>query len=404
MQGAVCGGVLRRFLSLLIPLVLLALVSAPAMGLSLGQPAAGTAPTPWPTWTPMPTPVGPTPTPTALPSTAGQAKLSQFPFETCVISWCEEYYNAFDQGGPVGGIVSARRSNEISYYWGLNSPMSGINADNWAARYRRRVRLITPGVYRFYIYHDDGVKVLVNNVAVWPNDELWSPAGTPTTFDYFRRDVRGNEDLDIEVQFYDRVGIAYLRFWWEFEPSCELDPAGEDCQRFPLFFNGWRGEYFNSPNYPADNWEQAAWGQFEANNLTVIRDDRLSGPDEPGQPGEGIYFDWALAPPAFGINADGFMGRWTRRVQLSGGNYRFYLRTDDGGRLWIGSGSSLAWPYNNMTLLINDWRCRSTAGCQYAPPHTVIRDIYLSPGDYIIRVDLHDILGGAMVRFWWEAR
>ena len=396
---------MRRFLSLVISLVLLALVSVPALSRPLTQPAADpTAPTPWPTWTPMPTPEVPLPTPTALPSTAGEAKLAQFPFETCVISWCEEYYNGFDQGGPIGGIVAARRSNEISYYWRLDSPMAGINADGWAARYRRRVRLITPGVYRFYIYHDDGVKVLVNNVAVWPNDELWSPSGTPTTFDYFRRDVRGNEDLDIEIQFYDRVGIAYLRFWWEFEPSCELDPAGEDCQRFPLFFSGWRGEYFNSPNYPTDRWDEAAWGQFEANNLTVIRDDRTSGPDEPGQPGEGIYFDWALAPPASGINAEGFMARWTRRVQFAGGNYRFYLRTDDGGRLWIGSGSSLAWPYNNMTLLINDWRCRSTAGCQYAPPHTVIRDVYLKPGDYVIRVDLHDILGSATVRFWWEAR
>ncbi len=418
------------------PLFLLALALLAGLGLRLLQlgglsraeslsaawAALNPPPTPWPTWTPIPTAVVEEATPVPLPPPSGALKAAQFPFETCVVSWCEEYYSGFDQGGPVGGIVAARRSNEINYYWGLDQPTanwasssSQVGPDNWAARFRRRIRPITPGIYRFFIYHDDGVKVLVNNVAVWPNDELWSPAGPPTTFDQFRRDVRGNEDLDIEIQFYDRDGLAYLRFWWEFEPSCELDPTGADCRRFPLFFSGWRGEYYNSPNYPSSRYLEAEWGPYETNNLTVVRDDRASGPDYPGQPGEGLYFDWAQAPPVSGIASDGWMARWTRKVEFAGGFYRFYLRTDDGGRLWLGNGGSTVWPYNNLSLVINDWRCPTGGTCpQLDPPalsnpaalgpHTVVKDLYLSPGVYLVRVDFQDIYGSATVRFWWEAR
>lgn len=343
---------------------------------------------PWPTWTPIPTPISPTATP--IPDLSG-SKLDQFPFETCVTSWCEEYYNGYWQGGPLGNMVNARRSSEIDYYWGLDNPMSGVNREDWAARYRRRVRLHTPGIYTFYVYHDDGVKVLMNNVSVF-GDSLWGELGPSVPkFNYFRREVLGNQDLDIEIMFFDHAGVAILKFWWEFEPSCQLQPGGQDCQRFPNYFSGWRGEYFNSPNYPTA-WPSgvtAEWPVNLYNNLTVIRDDRSSGPDVPGQEGDGLYFDWGLGSPAGGIPDDYFTARWTRKLQFAGGFYRFYYRVDDGGRLKI-----------DDRYVIDQWRSANQA----TGPNTYTYDTYLAPGDHTIVAEYQELVGGATIRLWWEAR
>ena len=76
---------------------------------------------------------------------------TDLPFETCVNLWCEEYYNSFWQGGPIGPAVYQRYgSDSIDYYWGLDKPISQVDrADNWAGRFRRRQlvlhRLEQPG-------------------------------------------------------------------------------------------------------------------------------------------------------------------------------------------------------------------------------------------------------------------
>lgn len=384
-----------------IPVILagLALVAVGALALGGGAaqavgPAVPLA-TPWPTWTPIPTPASPAVVKAVAldaPLVAtGDAKTGQFPFETCVESWCEEYYNDYFQGGPAGPMINARRSREIDYYWGLDNPMSGVNAESWSARFRRRVRIITPGIYRFYIYHDDGVKVLVNNVSIF-GDSLWGDIGPNVpSFNFFRQEVPGNQDLDIEIQYFDHIGSAYLKFYWQFEPSCQIDAQSPDCQRFPNYFAGWRGEYYNSANY-ARIWPAnvpPVWPDSVSNNLVVVRDDRPSGPDFPGEEGEGLYYDWGLGSPAGGISTDYFSARWTRSVQLPGGYYRFYLRTDDGARLII-----------DGVTYIDKWRPEGSP--QAATTFT--SDIYLSPGNHTIQVEYQELVGSATLRLWWDLR
>ena len=356
------------------------------------DPQSGVPP---PTWTPIPTP-----------DTTGRPKLdapappldkaSQFPFDQCVNWWCEEYYNDFWQGGPAGDRVNSRNDrNEIDYYWGLDRPMSNVDTDYWAARFRRRIRIQTPGVYRFFIFHDDGIKVLINNRSIWPRDELWGAIGPNVpSFHFFRWDVYANQDLDIEIQYFDAEGVAFLKFWWAFEPSCQIDPAGGDCARFPLTFPNWRAEYFNNPNCPTA-WpsglrpQDRPWDVDLYYNQLVVRDEDGSGPDYVGQPGEGLFFDWGLGPPIGNLSDEAFSTRFTRQIQFSGGNYRFYLRVDDGGRLWI-----------DGQRVIDQWRACNA----YTAPNTYIYDTYLAPGTHEVRVEQQELIGAATVRFWWESR
>lgn len=385
----------RRLPILLCSLALLALLAfALAGGADNAVAQGGPAVTPWPTWTPIPTPNVPAAKADPLKAPlipTGDTKTGQFPFETCVESWCEEYYNGYWQGGPLGDMVNARRSLQLDYYWGLDRPMDNVNREGWSARFRRRVRLATPGIYRFYIYHDDGVKVLINNVSIF-GDSLWGDIGPNVpSYNLFRYEVPGNQDLDIEVQFFDHIGVAYLKFYWEFEPSCQIDPTSADCQRYPNYYAGWRGEYYNSPNY-ARIWPTGVapiWPNAVDNNLVIVRDDRPSGPDFPGEDGDGLYFDWGLGSPSGGVLSDAFSAEWTRSVQFAGGFYRFNLRVDDGGRLII-----------DGNTVIDQWRPEGSP--KSATTYTV--DLYLSPGSHVIQVEYQELVASATIRLWWEAR
>ncbi|HEX5221018.1 MAG TPA: PA14 domain-containing protein [Verrucomicrobiae bacterium] len=58
-----------------------------------------------------------------------------------------------------------------------------------------------------------------------------------------------------------------------------------------------------------------------------------------------VDFDWLTGSPAPGISADFFTVRWSGQVRaLDTDTYTFYVRSDDGQRLWV-----------NGQLLVNDW-------------------------------------------------
>lgn len=390
---------------LLCALALLVILSgATAQGARDRQDPA--PPTIWATLTPIPTPVMPTATPAILPAELTGKGMTgpqdYLPFETCINLWCEEYYNGYNQGGPIGPAVYQRYgSDSIDYYWGLDKPISQVDrADNWAGRFRRRVRIATPGAYNLCIYHDDGIKVNVNNQPIF-YDDLWGSIGPGVPyFSYATISNDGNQNLDIEILYFNSGGIAFLKFWWEYQwantTPCQGPPPGNlTSGRFVATANSWHGEYYNSPNYYAPNpngWPSVpgfvpVWPSGLYNNLVLVRDDPTNGPDYIGQPGEGLYFDWGLGSPGPGINADGFSVRWSRAVQFAGGFYRFYLRVDDGGVLYV-----------DGNAIINQWR---TAAKPQAPT-TYTVDIYLPPGSHSLSVEYQEIIGSATVRFWWE--
>src|SRR5689334_18900044 len=49
-----------------------------------------------------------------------------------------------------------------------------------------------------------------------------------------------------------------------------------------------------------------------------------------------VAFNWGTAAPAAGMGVDGFAVRWTGQVQPQfTEEYRFYVNSDDGARLWV---------------------------------------------------------------------
>lgn len=120
----------------------------------------------------------------------------------------------------------------------------------------------------------------------------------------------------------------------------------------------WRARYFNNRNLSGS----PVWERNEAE----------------------IDHDWGGGSPnAPIVNDDDFSVRWTRTVNLTGGNYRFFATMDDGMRVWI-----------DDQLVIDNWT--------HSQQHTVTADRFLNGGDHHIRVEYFEAGGMAVAKFRWQ--
>ncbi len=92
----------------------------------------------------------------------------------------------------------------------------------------------------------------------------------------------------------------------------------------------------------------------------------LSGTATKIQIDQNVNFSWGLnAPNVSGIPADNFSVRWTGAIKAPAtGNYLFYLRSDDGSRLWI-----------DNNLIIDQWNDQA-ATTKQATIHLVKDQVY----------------------------
>lgn len=98
-----------------------------------------------------------------------------------------------------------------------------------------------------------------------------------------------------------------------------------------------------------------------------------------------VYFDWGTGSPHPYLAVDNFSVCWTGFVTpVEGGDYTFYITSDDGVRLWI-----------DNTMVVNQWKGQSPT--EYSATAT------LSAGQpYPIRIDYFENSGGAVVKLEWE--
>ncbi|MGQ9612152.1 PA14 domain-containing protein [Chloroflexus sp.] len=153
----------------------------------------------------------------------------------------------------------------------------------------------------------------------------------------------------------DGVGVVYtweqLKLGWAFEVNAvgstvlEVGPSQ------------WRGEYFNNTSL--------------SGRPVLVRGD------------DTIDFDWRYGAPASGVQADNFSVRWTKKVRIGSGVYRFTTGSDDGLRIYV-----------DERLVLDQWRPR--------PFTTSATDVYLAAGEHLIRVEYYEELGEAAVRVKWE--
>jgi len=120
-------------------------------------------------------------------------------------SWYATYYNNRDlQGTP----ARTRSETAVDYNWGNGSPLSGVNADNWSARWTRQV-YFPAGTYRFTAISDDGVRVFVGDRHIindWSEHAAREASATVTL---------SEGTYPVAVDYFEAGGEARLHVSWQ---------------------------------------------------------------------------------------------------------------------------------------------------------------------------------------------
>lgn len=296
-------------------------------------------PTETPTQTPLPTL---TDTPTAIPPTPilpPTATLLPTPTSTLLpvtgSAWSAEYFANSSLSGPPAVVRQEGTATELNWSWGSGSPAAELPADGFSARWIG-VIFLRPVHHRFLAYADDGVRVYLDGQLIIDEWHEWQ-------HEVYSVDMpisMGGRHL-IVVEYLEQSGDA--RVWVDWE---QLD-----------YFTGWKGEYFNS-SVPGTEW-------------VMTRNDAQ------------VNFDWAVDSPHYSVDADEFSVRWTRGMSLLPGSYRFWVRADDGVRMWLdGNPIFDAW-YDGVREF-----------------STVVEGI--SADYHTITIEYYDRGDRAFVHIWWE--
>ncbi|MFN2289940.1 MAG: PA14 domain-containing protein [Anaerolineae bacterium] len=245
--------------------------------------------------------------------------------------WRGQYFANRDLAGQP---VLVRHDGAINFNWGGGAPAAGLPADNFSVKWTRKMDF-AGGTYRFCAQSDDGVSVEMDDSLPYIIREWHDGVGTYCADIH----VSGGQHK-VTVEYYEHVGNAAIKFWWE--------KAGSYPQ--------WKGEYF-------------------ANR-------KLSGSPAAIRNDADIDFNWGNAAPSAGVPADGFSVRWTRRLQFAAGAYHFVVDVDDGARLWV-----------DGTSVIDQWHdgIGSYTG-----------DIYLTEGQHNVRLEMYENTGTAKARLRWS--
>lgn len=93
-----------------------------------------------------------------------------------------------------------------------------------------------------------------------------------------------------------------------------------------------------------------------------------------------LNFDWGSASPASGIDSDYFIARFQSVPDLTAGDYRYTVVSDDGVRLWI-----------DNRLVLDNWTDH--------PATTDSGDLSLAAGTHQIRLEFYEKTGNAVFKF-----
>lgn len=260
----------------------------------------------------------------------GQATLS-FSYEQVVTfdDWKGEYFSNRDLSGSP---TVTRNDKVIHFDWGDGAPAPSLPADRFSARWTRMLNFPV-GSTKFIVRADDGVRLSVDNSRLI---DKWQDASGQT----YEAEIDLTGGLhSVTLEYYENTGQANVGLVYYLSALPD-----------------WKGEYF-------------ANADLSGLPVLVRNDPQLD-------------FTWGDGSPADVIPADGFSARWTRRVNLEAGTYRFALIHDDGARLFI-----------DGLKLIDEWRDSSTT------THTA--SIPLSGGPVEIVVEFYERTGQARASLSW---
>lgn len=236
----------------------------------------------------------------------------------------------------------------LSHDWGTAGPIFSPSVhwtDNFSVRWRGTFSFAA-GEYEFVAKSDDGMKVWLDDTLIV---DRWNDQGA-TPFSSTQSVSQGEHQ--VLVQYYEHGGSALADFRWV--AVCPIITA-------------WKGEYYNNQNRSGDR--------------VVCRNDV-------GVDGPGLDFNWGLGSPAAGVLADHFSARWTRRINFAAGTYRFYMKGDDGFRLFLD---------DNSTPIINGYIDQMATD----PPYKS-NPVVMTAGAHRLQVAFYENTTFASVKLWWE--
>ncbi len=108
-----------------------------------------------------------------------------------------------------GSPVVTQNSPQVDFVWNA-SPIAGIPADNWSARWTGTITVPTSATYPFSITSDDGSRLFINGQEIIDN---WSDGaahtGSGTAF------LPAGQPTPIEVDYYQNTGGSSLSLGWQ---------------------------------------------------------------------------------------------------------------------------------------------------------------------------------------------
>jgi PKD repeat protein len=133
--------------------------------------------------------------------------------------WKAEYY---DNRKLEGDPILVRNESEIDHDWGSASPASGVPADNFSARWTRKVDFEC-GTYLFRVQVDDGVRLWVDDALLI---DSWRD-GSSRQLEAERQISEGKHWVKVEC--YEHTGAAQIEVSWRQKE----EPANQPPQAVP---------------------------------------------------------------------------------------------------------------------------------------------------------------------------
>ncbi len=269
------------------------------------------------------------------------------------------YWNAGTGSAPAIPTTTptlSRTDAVIDFDWGGGSPDPIINIDHFVAVWTK-AETFTAGNYEFSVAGDDGVRLYVDNNLVI---DKWIDQGLTT---YKTTLALTDGTHNIKLEYYENAGGAAVDLSWQQvtvtpppvvpppPPPPVVPPPPPPVPTVPFNASFWNTPTATvSPAIPTT-----------APNLT--RTDNA------------VNFLWGSGSPDPVINANHFIGVWTRTQTYTAGTYTFSLKSDEGARLYV-----------DNQLVINNWKDHSFKNFKVnlsltAASHTVRIEYYENVGD-----------------------
>ena len=121
-----------------------------------------------------------------------------------VTGWWGEYFN---NEAVTGAPALVRNDPEINFGWGYDSPGPGVNADGFSVRWTRTMSF-DQGTYTFFVTHDDGARLWVDDILVL---DQWNSCCRTDTVQVSL--TAGTHSIRMEM--FDHSGVGTARLTWQ---------------------------------------------------------------------------------------------------------------------------------------------------------------------------------------------